>query len=213
MKIDLNQNIEFKIPGSTPSNGVIPKAKLPTKTTINLVMKEERKYSTKKVAIFGAAALVILLLVLKFTVFDQYAKVRQQQALFDETHAKYAAMEEALSHYGEVEAEYRRYAMDWMNDIDSEDYIGVERVKILDMIEKDMMSVGTVSDVSISGQVLTVKMSGMNLEQISKMFSVLDNEPIVAALELNIAQTEENAGSQALEFSVTIALQQPAEGA
>ena len=97
-----------------------------------------------------------------------------------------------------------------MNDESSADYVGVNRTTVLDMVENRMMSVGPVNSITLQGNQMLVNMSGMNLEQISKMFSELEKDPIVKNLTLTIASTEEDAAT-ALDFSVTVELQQPAE--
>lgn len=58
---------------------------------------------------------------------------------------------------------------------------------------------------------MIVSMSGLNLQEISAMFEILQQQPIVKAADLTIASTEKTAGED-LDFSVTITLQ-PADTA
>lgn len=203
-KLKQNLNKEIK-PAKKEKPG-----KMPTKTTINLAMKEEAAIPGKTLAVYAAIAVVVLLLVVKFGVIDQYSRLHSAQAQYESVHAQYTQTQDALSHYGEVEAEYRRYSKDWMNDESSADYVGVNRTTVLDMVENRMMSAGTVNSITLQGNQMLVNMSGMNLEQISKMFSELEKDPIVKNLTLTIASTEEDAAT-ALDFSVTVELQQPTE--
>jgi hypothetical protein len=207
MKIDLNKKIEFGGKKDAPQKQ--KKTVLPTKTTINLAMKEENSITPRRLAVYIAAALLAAVVVAKFGFIDQYARVNGAKAQYETVHAQYTQTEDALSHYAEVESQYLRYSKTWMQDEDSDEYVGVDRAEILDLVEKDMMSVGKVDGLTVKGNVMVANMSGMDLEQISKMFTVLDKEPLVQSLALTIAQTEDDAAASVLKFSVTMQLQQP----
>jgi hypothetical protein len=175
-------------------------------------MKEETSVTPVKFAIYALAALVVLLAVAKFGFLDQYARLSKAQAMFNAADAEYLSVQTELAKFPQVEKEYRNYSKSWMNDTGSEDYIGVDRTEVLNMIQSDMMTAGTVTSVDVQDENMVVTMSGMNLSQISAMFSVLDAEPIVKSLELTIAETEDKANASELDFSVTFVLQ-PAEEA
>lgn len=207
MKIDLNKKIEFGGKKDAPQKQ--KKTVLPTKTTINLAMKEENSITPRRLAVYIAAALLAAVVVAKFGFIDQYARVNGAKAQYETVHAQYTQTEDALSHYAEVESQYLRYSKTWMQDEDSDEYVGVDRAEILDLVEKDMMSVGKVDGLTVKGNVMVANMSGMDLEQISKMFTVLDKEPLVQSLALTIAQTEDDVAASVLKFSVTMQLQQP----
>ena len=86
--------------------------------------------------------------------------------------------------------------------------ITVDRTLVLDMTEKYLRTQGTVESMTITGTVMTVKMSGMNLRQISAMLGRVEQQPIVASAALNIASTEDKNDPEALlEFTMTVALQ------
>ena len=50
-----------------------------------------------------------------------------------------------------------------------------------------------------------------NMNQISEMFAVMEEQPIVQSVELNVASTEENRAASVLSFSVRIYLQPETE--
>ena len=54
-------------------------------------------------------------------------------------------------------------------------------------------------------------MSDMRLDQISEMFAVMEEQPIVQSVELNVASTEENRAASVLSFSVRIYLRPETE--
>ena len=101
--------------------------------------------------------------------------------------------------------------MDWMTDRGDDDssqqYVSVPRQDVLDLVEERMMTQGTVRSVNIVDDIAEVQMSDMSLDQISRMFSVIEAQPIVARVELNIAATEQEKPASMLNFSVRIHLQ------
>lgn len=98
-----------------------------------------------------------------------------------------------------------------MQQEDSGAFVSVDRQEVLDLMENYLQPYGTIKAVTISDDVMIVSMSGMNLQEISAMFEILQQQPIVKAADLTIASTEKTAGED-LDFSVTITLQ-PADTA
>lgn len=82
----------------------------------------------------------------------------------------------------------------------------MDRQRVLDLIERDMQSQGTVTSVLIRDNQAVVAMSGMSLDQISQMFQKIGESPIVENVELNMAETEKEHPASILSFSVSITL-------
>ena len=113
-----------------------------------------------------------------------------------------------MADYPKVEQRYRTYSRKWMENSAEDGLITVDRTLVLDMTEQYLRSQGTVESMSITGTVMTVKMSGMNLQQVSAMLGRVEQQPIVASAALNIASTEDKNDPEALlEFTMTVALQ------
>lgn len=189
------------------------KTKLPSKRTINLVMREERQGNVRQATVGVAAILVAAILIGKFAVADQYARLSAVELTRSDYAAQYEALEQKLADYDLVESEYRKYSMDWMSGMQDGSYVAVDRTLILDLVEKVMMRAGTVNSLSITGSTMVATMSGMNLEQMSAMFAALDQQPIVDSVSLTIAATDKAAASAELDFSITVTLQPEQEAA
>lgn len=185
--------------------------KIPTKTTINLAMHEESETPPQFLVMYIVLAIVALFAFVKCGFIDQQHRLNTAKDEYAIVDARLENVRNELQKYSDVEAEYLQYSKFWMLDESNELYVGVDRAQVLDLIERCMMSRGTLESFTIQGNKLAVNMSGMNLEQISEMFSVLEKEPIVKETYLNLATTAEDAAS-VLEFSVTIELQQNQEG-
>ena len=83
--------------------------------------------------------------------------------------------------------------------------------KALDLLEQEMLSRGRLVSLQVSGNKMTVAMSGMSLDQISRMFDVIQQSPIVSNVELNLASTEDGNVSTILDFTVRITLRSAEE--
>ena len=107
-------------------------------------------------------------------------------------------------------AEYRSSSLDGMADSEGK-LVTVPRRDVLDLVEDLMMPRGKVLSVEILDDAAEVEMSDMRLDQISEMFAVMEEQPIVQSVELNVASTEENRAASVLSFSVRIYLQPETE--
>lgn len=190
-----------------------PKAlKIPTKTTINLAKKESKKKDVLTVAVGAVLIAALAGSIAKFGVLDQLARLNAAEAAYNQVHAQYLQTQQAVADYPEVEARYRTYSRKWMNVGDQNGLAKVDRLDVLDLVERRMMPRGQVNSVSLRDSVMVVSMSGMNLRQISEMVELVRADPIVESAALNLASTEQDSTEALMDFTLTIALE-PAEEA
>lgn len=190
-----------------------PKAlKIPTKTTINLAQKESKKKDVLTVAVGTVLIAALAGSIAKFGVLDQLARLNAAEAAYNQVHAQYLQTQQAVADYPEVEARYRTYSRKWMNVGDQNGLAKVDRLDVLDLVERRMMPRGQVNSVSLRDSVMVVSMSGMNLRQISEMVELVRADPIVESAALNLASTEQDSTEALMDFTLTIALE-PAEEA
>ena len=178
----------------------------PHKVGINLNMREKRT-GTVLTLVIGCAAIVLLAgLAAKFGVIDQYRRLSQAEEAYAQVHRQYETVQEELSDYDKVLNEYRSYSMDWTGEDDTGLFSNVSRQDVLDLIETEMMPNGTVNSIQVLGNSVLVNMSGMTLARISEMFRVIEQNPIVDRVELNVAETDKDRTDLLLDFSLSIAL-------
>ena len=179
--------------------------KCPSKTGINMNQREKRTGQVLTLVIGLAVILLMAGLVARFGVMEQYRRLSEAQSAYGEVHSQLAACQEKLTDYELVLTEYRSCSLDGMTEGEDQ-LITVSRQAVLDLVEGIMMPRGKVISVNILDDTADVEMSGMSLDQISAMFAVMEAEPIVRSVELNMAATEENTASAQLNFSVRIYL-------
>ena len=179
--------------------------KCPSKTGINMNQREKRTGQVLTLVIGLAVILLMAGLVARFGVMEQYKRLSEAQSAYGEVHSQLAACQEKLTDYELVLTEYRSCSLDGMTEGEDQ-LITVSRQAVLDLVESIMMPRGKVISVNILDDTADVEMSDMSLDQISAMFAVMEAEPIVRSVELNMAATEENTASAQLNFSVRIYL-------
>lgn len=179
--------------------------KCPSKTGINMNQREKRTGQVLTLVIGLAVILLMAGLVARFGVMEQYQRLSEAQSAYGEVHNQLAACQEKLTDYELVLTEYRSCSLDGMTEGEDQ-LITVSRQAVLDLVEGIMMPRGKVISVNILDDTADVEMSDMSLDQISAMFAVMEAEPIVRSVELNMAATEEHTASAQLNFSVRIYL-------
>ena len=180
----------------------------PQKTGINLNMHEKRAGAVLTAVIGCLLIALAAAAVAKFGVIDRYQRLARAEQAYAQVHSQHAAMEDALAGYDAVLAEYRTYSMDWQAGADGT--VTVNRQLVLDLIEDQMMTRGTVNSLRVLDDTVVVSMSGLSLAEISEMFEAIEGQPIVRSVELTLAETERDQPASVLNFSVNITLQEEA---
>ena len=185
--------------------------KCPQKTGINLNLQEDRQRDRRTLLIGILAIAALVTVVVNFGVLQQYRRLDKAQAAYDRVHTQYVSAQEALADYDRVLLEYRTYSMEWATDGSEDNGTLVDRQKALDLLEQEMLSRGRLVSLQVSGNKMVVSMSGMSLDQISRMFDVIQQSPIISNVELNLASTEDGNVSTILDFTVRITLRSAEE--
>ena len=169
------------------------------KRGINLASVDERRNKTLTAILLFIAIVAIAAAVAKFGLLDLFAKRDAAQQQYDTVHTQFLASEKAIEEYDSVLLEYRTYSMDWMENDESGRYVSVARRDVLDVIEREMRTNGTVTGLNVNGNSVTVDMKGMNLSQISAMCTDLEDYPFIKSAVIKSAKTEEDKSAPAVE--------------
>ena len=202
------KNENTAVQAAEEKSGIRKAVKCPTKVGINLNMREKRTGEIATLGIGCAVAILVVALIGKFGVYDQYRRLADAESAYGQVHQEYEAVKQELSGYDEVLTEYRTYSMDWMTNSDDSQYqyVAVDRRDVLDLIESEMMTRGAVNSVVVRDDRVSVIMSGMSLEEISVMFTGIEQHDIVKSVELDVAETERDMPASIMSFSVNITL-------
>ena len=194
------------------------KTAYPTKTSMNLFYRPDRTTKPATVALYVLFALVLLLGLSKWLVYDLWMdKVSAEQGLA-------AAQDEfndvmlQLADFNEVQQRYFRYSA-----TDEERAI-VDRMEVLAMLEETAGSAGLYT-ISISGDQVQTQLSNVTLAQVAEIVKRLEASPMVASTVVHTAATSGDSQSvtnwwgetytpddwDLVQASITIQLQKEAE--
>jgi len=164
------------------------KIKLPTKKSINVAL-----VGIKKINLFIAIPAVIAIvaaavMISKFAVIDRLASVSKAQAEVNSLQSRVDAIYEKMSEYGDLNDLYNHYTY---SNMTSEELNRADRVKVMDLLKRDILSEATIESWSVTQNKVTVVVVDESLSHISSIVHTLDQEEIVNYCNVTTAQTED----------------------
>ena len=190
--LDLNKEISL---------GGKPSGKRPTKTSINLVIKKERKISP--ILLIGSIVLALLLIfvlvvrpVIRLTAAN--ARVDQLQTQLDEANKK-------IESIGDVEQEYAHYTTAGMTQ---EELERVDRVKVMKLVEDAVVNSGTVKSWSIVENTMELQVVGSSLSELNQIAAALEKEPLVERCVINTADRGQKTNLSGVDVTFIVYLNQ-----
>ena len=194
MALDLNMEIK------SPFGDNKKKQAYPTKTTMNLAMHEKRVIDGRRALIYGIIGLVVLILLLKFAVFDQFAAINTARQNYETAQASVDTLEQKLANYDSVAAEYSRYS-----NGSATGSTAASITDILNLIDTNIAPSATVSSVSLENNTLTVGLSGTTLDTAASIVAGLNNNSLVSTVSVYTA-TNGTSGSDSVSATLVITL-------
>lgn len=193
-KLDLSLNKDISL-------GSKPRGKMPTKTSINLVVKKESKVNlTMMILVIILALLLLVLLVVKpiVSLTTETARVTQLNDELSEANT-------IIASYGDVEKEYAHYTTAGMT---AEELERIDRVTVMKLVEDSVVNSGAVKSWSISGNNMVLQVHGANLAELNHIAAALEKEPIVERCVINTANKAYKKDASGVTVSFVVYLTQ-----
>ncbi|MBR0380762.1 MAG: hypothetical protein IJH62_09480 [Mogibacterium sp.] len=195
-KLDLNKEISLG-----GSSGKIPRNKVPTKTSINLVPQKESFLKSKDGLRKLILCMILAILLLVFFVIMPLVRLSSANARIKDLRAQLDEANQTIESHGNIEEEYAHYTTDGMT---AEELSRVDRDKVMRLVEKSVVSSGAVNGWEITGNVMTLNVSGSSLAELNQIAAALEKESLVDRCVINTADkgsTKDN-GMVAVSFIV-----------
>lgn len=180
----------------------------PTKKTINLYFKEDKTTRPTTIALYIMFFLVVGVLAAKILVVDLATELEKAERQMD---AKYAYLEEQmtlLGDYSDISSKYSRYSSSYLR----EDEKLIDRMEIIDMLEKTVFLYSSEESVVITGDVVSVTFNGATLEESANIVSMIENYPMVSHTEVNMAALDEGYSTHIMITLVSEETQEESNG-
>lgn len=204
MSIKLNKS------GNTRAAAV----KIPVKHTINLASAGVKKMNMKAAVIGIILIVAAAVLFSKFAVADRLIAMNRANGRTARLQSELDAGYAKIASYGDIEAEYAHYTLADMTD---EELSLVSRTDIVSMIEKEVPGDEAEVSWSVSGNILTLVVSGDSLEEFNHLARNLEKYDIVSLCTVTTAvmddkEAKELAAAGKVRANITVYLQNIGEG-
>lgn len=153
------------------------KIKVPSKKTLNLMIKEKTLASPTRLIPILLLIVVGALAFSKFAVIDRLDKVTKAENELAQMKNQLELIQNAYTDYNEIEDQYSRYSYE------NFDRTIPDRIDILEMLERWVMPECTIQNLSINGRDLTMTIADIDMTTISYLNGVLTyEEPMVESI-------------------------------
>lgn len=146
---------------------------MPTKTTLNLVIKEKSALAPSRWVPLAVVIILLAVLFGKFCVADRFAKLGAAQRALSAKEAQLAELENSYADFDEVKARYNQYTYRGF------DRTIADRQDILDLLEREVFPHSETRSVSVNGNVFSTTLTGLTLDEVSSMMAKLEDNPLV----------------------------------
>ena len=170
-----------------------------SKKTMNFV-RTQPLIDTKK---FLPVIIIVFVAVLVLAYFGIVMPLMKKGDATNQLSAKQQQLSDlqtTLLQFSELEDQYGRYSYGWMNE---QEVNTVDRMEILDIVSKKIMNKAQVEDFSISGNVLTMNIKGLSLDEVSKLTTELEEDELVEKASIYNATAPE---AEQAEITMSIIL-------
>lgn len=179
-KLDLNKEISF----GGGSSGKIPRSKVPSKTSINLVPQKESIFKSKDRLRKLILCMILAILLIVFFVVRPLVQLSVANARVSSLKEQLEETNKVIESHGNIEEEYAHYTTDGMT---AEELSRVDRDKVMRLVEKSVVSSGAVNGWEITGNVMTLQVSGSSLAELNQIAAALEQESMVDRCVINTA--------------------------
>lgn len=184
------------------------KTKLPSKQTLNLMIKVKTLAHPTRLIPILLLIFVFAAAFAKFAVINRLEQVKKAEAELAEMHRNLEMIESTYADYDEVQKEYNRYTYQ------NFDRSIADRLDVLSLIERQIFPISVVQSLSISDKTVSMTINGLTLEQASTLLDSLLSEPLVADVDYSsyVDNTDrEQGGDATTTITMTITLADASE--
>ncbi len=187
---------------------MLKKNDYPSKTWINLAMREKRQIDPK-LAIPGIILVLLLVAAVgKFGVADRIAQLSVAERELDFVLKEKALLEISVADYEEVRSEYAKYSINWMDDIEKS---LVKKTDMISLIDTQILVNSETRSITISGNTISAQLVGLDMEATSDLVDRLNARDDVSQVQVFSVTTEETVGDQVI-VSILVTMKLPEGG-
>lgn len=155
----------------------------PTKTTLNLMIRERREGDLRVLIPCVLAGVILVALFCRYAVIGRLTEAYRAEEAARQAEESLRLANRELTEYDEVEAQYSRYFSDALFS----DSIPVECMDVLAMMEENLMGKASVVSYSFAGDTLLLQLDVPQLGVTSELIEALYQTPMVESVRISTA--------------------------
>ncbi len=159
----------------------------PDKTSVNLLYRDKANELTPRMLVAVAVFVVALALFCKFAVIDRLWAADRALREAEEMEKIVATLQQGNSDYEEVLREYQHYYFSVTDTGNGEPVAYVDCLEVLGLLESELLNRAGVQMVNLTGSVLTVNLTEINLEDASAIAKSLMKHKMVKDVTVSTA--------------------------
>jgi len=176
----------------------------PVKTSVNLLCKENKNISPVHMLIAASVFVIVLVLFSKFAVIDRLAAAGEAMQEAEDMENAVADLKQENSDYEDVLREYQHYYFSAADNENGETENYVDCQKVLGLLETELLNKAGVQTVDLTGNVLTVNLTEINLERASAIARSLKENEMVEDVMVSAANRQQESEGTTVYLSIIL---------
>ena len=174
--------------------------KLPSKKTLNLLIKEKTLASPSRLIPILLLIVVGAYLFSKYAVAARLEKVSREEAELAEMQSQLEMITNAFSDYDEVEEQYNRYSYE------NFDKTIPDRLDVLEMLEKRLFPICSIQSLTVNGRDLNMVITDIDLQTLTYINGMLlIEEPLIESISIgSYTDNTDSSGTGAKTVTATV---------
>lgn len=182
------------------------KKKFPVKTTVNLLRRKRTESSLVKTVLAVLVFAVVLTVFAKFAVIDRLAAASRAMREAEELEQTVMELQLKNADYDDVLREYQHYYFSAAerNDEGGGNQSYVNCMDVLALLDEELLNKAGIQTVNLSGNVLTVNLTKINLEQASEIAKSLSKNELVDEVMVSSANRQDEAEGTTVYLNIIL---------
>jgi len=167
------------------------KKQYPVKTTVNLVYRERPGITVPQMLLAAALFAVVFVVFGKYAVADRLAASGKALREAEKIEEALAVVQEGNVDYEDVLKEYQHYYFSATDTGDAAAAVYVNSMDVLELLEQELLNKAGVQMVNLTGNVMTVNLTRIDLEGASEIAKSLSANPLVRDVLVSAANKQQ----------------------
>lgn len=159
------------------------KDKYPTKTSLNLYFKDEKRAGISTFTLYLILLVVMLIALSKTFVFDLLTDLSAAKSQYEQCESILESYTAQLDKYAEINDEYNRFSYSYLSDQEKIQ----DRMEVLALLEQTVFAKSNAQSIAISGNVISVSLTNIELDETAALAQLLEESEIVESVVVNTA--------------------------